>query len=128
MLSLLSLACIIGYDLTNKYIWNYAKSPTEIPGTLLNHIALSNSTLAKDAPMLAVKQPVFGRASNSTGGNYSSFQTNYNSCNTTTFATEDSTNSKCHLIKKGGKDLKWKSERFLPLQFRGYIFVSFAQI
>ena len=106
MLSLLSLGCFIGYDPTNKCIWNDAKTLTEVPGTLLNQIALSSLTLGKDAPMQAVKQPVFRRASNTTEGNCSSFQTNYNSCNITTFPTEDSMNSKFHLIKKGGKYLK----------------------
>ena len=57
MLTLLSLTCIIdGCDRNGRPILNYATgalAPLKGPDTLLNWIALSNSTTGKYAPMQA---------------------------------------------------------------------------
>ena len=61
MLAFLFLACIDRYDRTSVPIWNYTAgtlTPVKRPRTLLNRIALSNSSTGKCAPMQAVKQYV----------------------------------------------------------------------
>lgn len=74
------------------------------------HIAKQDCIIAfiplSHLPLLAVKQPVNWRAWNSEKRSCSSFQTNYDLCNTTSFSNKDSMFSKCHLIVKGRKDLK----------------------
>ena len=78
MLTLLSLTCIIdGCDRNGRPILNYATgalAPLKRPDTLLNWIALSNSTTGKYAPMQAVKQPGRGRASDTEERNRFSFR------------------------------------------------------
>ena len=112
-------ACIDGYDRTWLPNLDYAtgtQTPLKGQGTLLNRIALSNSITNKCKSMQAVKQPVQEKASNTMEWNYFSFQKSCDSCNSVGFASEDRLSSKCHLIKKDRKDLKWKGGSFLPLR------------
>ena len=111
------LACLEGYDRTIGTIWNYATgtlTPTERWGALLNRITSSNLTAAKCAPMLAVKQPVCGRAINMEEQNCSSFQTNYGLCKSISFASKDTMSSKYHLIKKMEK-IWWHGNKKLKI-------------
>ena len=106
---------VLTYNRTGRPIWNSASgilTPLKVRGTLLKVITFSNSTTRKCVTMQIVTQPVRGKASNTEERNYSSFQTNYNSCSSTSFASEDSVFSKFHLIQNGGKDLKWRDGSF----------------
>lgn len=103
-----SLPCFEEYNQTGRSIWNYSIGTltlSEGPDTLLNQITLYKSTIGKCTPMLAVELPVYGRVSNTEEQNWSSFQMNYDLLDSTSFASKDSMLSKCHLIRKGGKDL-----------------------
>ena len=62
MLTLRSPCCVLK-DTIGGSMGNYATetlTPLEVPCTLLNRIALTNSTMGKCAPMQAVKQLSYG--------------------------------------------------------------------
>ena len=71
--------------------------------------------------MQTVKQPVQGRTSHSAKRNFFSFQTNYDSCNSTSFVSEGSMSVKMSFNQKRWKRSqveRWKfSSASIPLDF-----------